>query len=195
MFVKPYTPDKLWSADEYLAWESEQEFKNELIDNRVWLMLGAGPRHASISVNLIVIFHHLFEERDFTPLGGRTCLQIDPESTFVYPDFMLFAGMPQEHFRFNQCFFKDPTVIFEILSPSTEEMDRGRKKELYLQLDSLQSYILISQDEPLIEAYERSGDDWLQHRCAGLESSLLVPALDCEIPLSEIYQQARFEND
>ena len=115
MFVKPYSTDKLWSADEYLAWESAQEFKNELIDKRVWLMLGAGLRHASISVNLIVIFHHLFEERDFTPLGGRACLQIDPESTFVYPDFMLFAGTPPEHFRFNQCFFKDPTVILRLM--------------------------------------------------------------------------------
>ena len=192
MFVKPYSTDKLWSADEYLAWESAQEFKNELIDKRVWLMLGAGLRHASISVNLIVIFHHLFEERDFTPLGGRACLQIDPESTFVYPDFMLFAGTPPEHFRFNQCFFKDPTVIFEILSPSTEEMDRGRKKELYLQLESLQTYILISQDKPLIEARQRAGDVWRYETFAGLDASLLISAPACEIPLSEIYRQVSF---
>ncbi len=192
MFVKPYSPDKLWSADEYLEWESEQEFKNELIDNRVWLMLGAGLRHASISVNLIVIFHHMFEERDFTPLGGRTCLQIDPESTFAYPDFMLFAGMPQEHFRFNQCFFKDPAVIFEILSPSTEEMDRGRKKALYLQLESLQSYILISQDKPLIEAHQRAGDEWRCETFAGLDANLLISAPECEIPLSSIYRELSF---
>ena len=99
-------------------------------------MLGAGLRHDSISLNLIRIFHPMFEEQDFTPLGSRTCLQIDPESTFVYPDFMLFTGIPQENFRFDQCFFKSPTVVFEILSPSTEDMDRGRKKELYLQLES-----------------------------------------------------------
>jgi len=192
MFVKPYSPDKLWSADEYLAWESAQEFKNELIDKRVWLMLGAGPRHASISTNLIFIFHHMFEERDFTPFGSRACLQIDPESTFVYPDFMLLAGMPQEHFRFNQCFFKDPTVIFEILSPSTEDMDRGRKKELYLRLESLQTYILVSQDKPLVEAFTRNADDWQHRVCAGLDASLVIPTPDCEIPLSEVYQQVSF---
>ena len=192
MFVKPYSPDKLWSAEEYLEWESEQEFKNELIDKRVWLMLGAGPRHASISVNLIGIFHHMFEERDFTPLGGRACLQIDPESTFVYPDFMLFAGMPPEHFRFNQCFFKDPSVIFEILSPSKEEMDRGRKKALYLQLESLKTYILISQDKPLIEAFTRKADDWRLRFFSGLDATLVIPAPACEIPLSAIYRQVSF---
>jgi len=193
VFVKQYSPDKLWSADEYLAWESVQEFKNELIDKRVWLMLGAGLRHASISVNLIQIFHHICEERDFTALGSRACLEIDPESTFVYPDFMLFAGMPQEHFRFNQCFFKDPTVVFEILSPSTEDMDRGRKKALYLQLESLQTYILISQDRPLIEAHLKTGGDWQTVKIAGLESSLDIPAPDCEIPLSDVYRRVRFE--
>ena len=192
MLVKPYSPDKLWSAQEYLAWESAQEFKNELIDKRVWLMLGAGLRHASISTNLILIFHPFFEERDFTPLGSRTCLQIDPESTFVYPDFMLFAGTPQEHFRFNQCFFKDPTVVFEILSPSTADMDRGRKKELYLQMESLQSYLLISQEEPLIEAYLREDDDWGYAEYAGLDATLVIPAPNCEIPLSEIYQRVNF---
>ena len=192
MFVKPYTPDKLWSADKYLAWESAQEFKNELIDKRVWLMLGAGLRHARLSVNLIVIFHHLIEEGRFTPLGSRACLQIDPESTFVYPDFMLLAGRPQEHFRFNQCYFKDPTVVFEILSPSTEDMDRGRKKELYLQLESLQTYILISQDRPLIEAYTRDADDWQLRVYSGLDASLVIPPLDCEISLSEVYRRVSF---
>lgn len=193
MFVKPYSPDRLWSADEYLAWESKQEFKNELIDNRVWLMLGAGPRHNSISVNLIVFFHPMFEEREFTALGSRACLQIDPESTFVYPDFMLLTGMPQEHWRCNQCFFQDPTVVIEILSPSTEDMDRGRKKALYLQLESLQTYLLISQDRPLIEAHNRVGDEWRSSKTAGLDSSIVIPAIDCEIPLSDIYRRMHFE--
>ena len=53
MIVKPYTPDRLWSADEYLAWESEQEYKNELIDNCVWIMRGANVQHNVISSNLI----------------------------------------------------------------------------------------------------------------------------------------------
>ena len=192
MFVKPYSPDKLWSADEYLAWESAQEFKNELIDKRVWLMLGAGLRHDSISLNLIRIFNPMFEEQDFTPLGSRTCLQIDPESTFVYPDFMLFTGIPQENFRFDQCFFKSPTVVFEILSPSTEDMDRGRKKELYLQLESLQTYLLVSQDRPMIEAHTRSGEDWRLRIFSGMDATLVIPTPDCEIPLSEIYQQVSF---
>ncbi len=54
MLVKPYMPDRLWSADEYLEWESEQPYKNELIDNRVWIMCGASSRHNLISASLLI---------------------------------------------------------------------------------------------------------------------------------------------
>lgn len=192
MFVKPYEPDRVWSADEYLAWESAQEFKNELIDRRVWLMLGAGPRHNAISMSLMVALHPVVHEQGYELLGSRMCLKVDPDSTYVYPDLTIVRGEPRMSRRLNQHFFEDPTIIFEILSPSTEDMDRGRKKELYLQLESLQTYILISQDRPLIEAHLRSGGDWHNREYSGLDATLFIPTPDCEIPLSEIYQRVSF---
>ena len=92
MIVKPYTPDKLWSADEYLEWESEQEFKNELIDNRVWIMRGANLQHNTISINLIVALLPAARETGCSLLGSRMCLEIDPASTFVYPDMTIVRG-------------------------------------------------------------------------------------------------------
>ncbi|MCY3574027.1 MAG: Uma2 family endonuclease [Chloroflexi bacterium] len=155
-------------------------------------MLGAGRRHGLISVNLMV-HYQMGEARDFTALGSRACLQIDPESTFVYPDFMLFAGLPPEHFRCEQCYFKAPLVVLETLSPSTEVMDRGRKKELCLQLESLQSYLLISQDKPMIEAYNRHDNDWRYQAWQGLDETVEIEALGCELPLREVYRQVNLE--
>ncbi|MDE2634889.1 MAG: Uma2 family endonuclease [Chloroflexota bacterium] len=194
MFVKPYSPDRRWSADEYLAWESVQEFKNELIDNRVWLMLGAGLRHNTISINLMMTMHPTAEEKGFELLLSRMCLKVDPESTYVYPDLSLVQGEPQMSVRMNQHTFENPTVLFEILSPHTEAMDRGRKLDLYLQLDSLDAYFLVAQDKPLIEAHRRAGGEWRFSETAGLDSNLAIPALDCEIPLREVYRRVQFDH-
>ena len=193
MLVKPYMPDRLWSADEYLEWESEQPYKNELIDNRVWIMCGASSRHNLISASLMAALHPLDDEQGYELLGSRMCLKVKPDSTFVYPDLTIVRGEPRMSCRLNQHTFENPAIIFEILSPSTEKMDRTRKRDLYLQLDSLQAYIVVSQEEPHMEMFHRQGDDWLHHESAGLEASLLIPALDCEIPLSEVYRRVRFE--
>ena len=191
MLVKQYMPDRLWSADEYLAWESEQPYKNELIDNRVWVMCGANKRHNLISINLMAALHPLADEQGYELLGSRMCLKVDPDSTFVYPDLTIVRGEPRMSCHLNQHSFEDPTLIFEILSQSTEKMDRTRKKDLYLQLESLQAYILVSQEESQVEMFHRQDDDWQYNVRAGLEANLPIQALDCEIPLSDIYRHVR----
>ncbi len=193
MLVKPYKPDRIWSADEYLAWESEQEFKNELIDNRVWIMCGANSRHNIIGANLIFVLYPLVDDSGFELLGSRMCLEVDPDSTYVYPDMSIVRGEPKMSCRLNQHSFEDPVVIFEILSEGTEKMDRGRKKELYLQLESLDAYVLVSEEQPRVEIFRRQGGAWLYEECAGLDSTLQITAPHCEIPLSEIYRRVRFE--
>ncbi len=193
MMVKPYSPDWLWSADEYLAWESEQEFKNELIDNRVWIMLGASLRHNRILTSLIGTLYPMVLDLDYQVFGSKMCLEVDRYSTFVYPDVAIVRGEPQMSCRFNQHTFENPTVLCEILSTHTEKLDRGRKKDLYLQLESLEAYILVAQDKPQVEMLQRHGERWRQLQFAGLDSSLRIPALDCEIPLSEIYRRVEFE--
>lgn len=193
MLVKPYTPDRHWSADEYLAWESEQPFKNELIDNRVRIMCGASRRHNVISVNLMVALHPLVDEQGYELLGSRMCLKVNPDSTFVYPDMTIVRGEPRMSCRLNQHTFEDPAIIFEILSPSTEKTDRTRKRDLYLQLESLQAYILVSQDKPRIESYSRQDDGWLYQDWSGLNASLEIDAISCKLPLSDIYSKVRLE--
>ena len=193
MLVKPYMPDRLWSADEYLAWESEQPFKNELIDNRVWIMCGASRRHNVINVNLMAALHPLVDEQGYELLGSRMCLKVDSDSTFVYPDMTIVRGEPRMSCRLNQHTFEDPVIIFEILSPSTEMMDRMRKRDLYLQLESLQGYFLVSQDKPRIESYSRQGEGWFYQDWSGLAESLVIDAVSCELPLLDIYNKARLE--
>ena len=108
MLVKQYMPDRLWSADEYLAWESEQPYKNELIDNRVWVMCGANKRHNLISINLMAALHPLADEQGYELLGSRMCLKVDPDSTFVYPDLTIVRGEAADELPLESAQFRGP---------------------------------------------------------------------------------------
>ena len=87
----------------------------------------------------------------------------------------------------------NPTVIFEILSESTEHKDRGIKWRLYQEISSLQHYVMISQSEPAVEVYTRQPDgDWLMHVERGLNGEVRLPAVDLSIPLSGLYEDITF---
>ena len=84
----------------------------------------------------------------------------------------------------------NPTLIVEVLSPTTEAWDRGGKFEQYRQRDSLQEYVLIAQDRPHVERFTRQPDgQWLLTERNGLEASLPLSSIGCELSLSEVYRK------
>ena len=183
----------LVSADHYLAWESQQPYKYELIDNRIHPMTGASLSHNYVNVKLAVALDRRLSEKGCVVYTSDMRVQVEEEGTYTYPDLVVLCGKPRLRPYAEQDTLVNPTLLFEILSPSTELIDRYQKREQYLKIPSLMGYFLVAQDKALIEAHQRSGDDWLQHECAGLDSTLQIPPLDCEIPLSEIYRPVDFE--
>ena len=94
------------------------------------------------------------------------------------------AGQEQHH---------QPSRALQVLSPSTEAYDRGAKWAYYRQLDSLQEYILVSQDKPLVEHYVRQEDgSWKFTATGGLEGAITLPSLGCVLPLAEAYDRVTF---
>ncbi|HLV81212.1 MAG TPA: Uma2 family endonuclease [Chthonomonadaceae bacterium] len=83
-------------------------------------------------------------------------------------------------------------MIIEVLSESTEAMDRGKKWMCYQSLKSLQMYVLVSQDRPLVEIYRRQADDWRYATVEGPENSLSLEAIGCTLRLLEIYDRVEF---
>ena len=186
--------DRLLSAEAFLEWESAQPNKHELIDNRVYDMTGASRAHNLISVKLATALD--------TRLSGKGCeiytsdmrVQVDPVASFTYPDVVVVCGEPRFRGDLAQDTLENPTLLFEILSPSTELIDRNRNLQQYLQLESLQGYFLVAQDKPLIEAYLLHGNDWLYREYAGADSTMVVESLGCRIPLRELYPEMRTES-
>lgn len=185
--------ERLLNVDEFLQWESQQTFRHELINNRVHQMTGASRSHNRIILDLARALEDRLHSEACEVFAVEVGVLVNLEGTYTYPDVMVVCGEQKVRAGAPQTSLENPTLLFEVLSPSTEMYDRSQKLEQYLQIPSLQGYFLVAQDKPLIEARARSGAGWSSYECAGLDSSLVIPALDCEIPLSEVYRRVRFE--
>lgn len=112
---------------------------------------------------------------------------------FSYPDLAIVCGEPLYHDD-KQDVLTNPKVIFEVLSPSTQNYDRGEKFLRYTNtLETLTDYVLISQDAPFVEHFQKQADgNWLKFEVSGLESILKLAAVECDVPLSELYYLVDF---
>ena len=119
-------------------------------------------------------------------------VQVEEAGTYTYPDLVVLCSQPRIRPYAEQDTLLNPTLLFEILSPSTELIDRVQKHAQYLEIPSLQGYFLVSQGKPFIEAHTRKADDWRLRISAGMDATLVIPAPACKIPLSEIYRQVSF---
>ena len=86
----------------------------------------------------------------------------------------------------------NPTVIVEVLSPTTEAYDRGDKFRHYRRIDSLREFVLISQDRMMVERYTRQGNDWVLSDLTDPDQVLKLESIGCQIPLDRIYAKITF---
>jgi len=182
------------SAEEYLALERQAETKSEYINGEIYAMAGASREHNYIAGDL---FGELRSQ-----LRGRNCklfmsdmrVRVRPTGLYTYPDVVVVCGRP----RFDDSqvdVLLNPTVIFEVLSPSTEAYDRGAKFAHYRYLNSLKEYILVAQDRMQVDHFARVGHQWLLTAYSRPEEILQLPALECAIPLAEIYDQVELPEE
>ncbi len=186
--------ERLWTAQEYFHWERQQERKHELHKNRIYAMAGVSRWHNEINGNLVAFFFTRFREKQCRAYFNDLRLAVDWQSTYTYPDLVVVCGRPLFLPGVKPDTLTNPTLIFEILSPSTEYIDRNFKLESYLRLESLQGYFLVAQDAPQIEAYICADDGgWRQELVVGLEATLWLDMLGCAIPLAGIYAGLEFD--
>jgi Uma2 family endonuclease len=186
-------PKTKLTPQDYLAFERKSEIKHEYFDGEIFAMAGAKRNHNIIVGNLAGLVWQNLKGKDceFYPNDMRVFV---PETgLYTYPDLVVVYGEPQ----FQDDIFDtllNPTLLIEVLSESTESYDRGKKFQHYRSIESLQEYILVSQEEARIEKYVKHGDGfWLLSEAVGLESSIEFSSIECEIALSEVYDKVEFE--
>ncbi len=181
-------PIRKLTAEEYLAIERLAEFKSEFYRGEMFAMAGASTAHSLIQANLI---WRLSERLAGTPcraMGSDQRVHISITGLYTYPDVVVFCHPPQ-YLDAHSDTLLNPKVLFEILSDSSEEYDRGTKAHHYLKIESLREFVLVSQKQPLVQVYQRlDNGDWLLHEESTLGGSLSLESIGIVVPLSEIYQ-------
>lgn len=172
---------------QYLVRERAAEERSEYFDGRIVAMSGGTRLHAVIAQN---IGAHLY----FRLPDGCSVVQSDLKvraegaNAFMYPDVLVLCGEPGYIDRKHDV-VTNPTVVFEVLSPSTERHDRTTKAAAYQRIDSLRAYVLVSQKEPRVEVYAREATgEWSCTLYRQYTDTVPLPWIGCELTLAEIYK-------
>jgi Uma2 family endonuclease len=184
-------PKQYVTPEQYLAMERQAEYKSEYYDGEVFAMAGGSEAHSLIAVNLTRELSGQLLERPCRVYNSDMKVHTNMPH-YSYPDVTIVCGEPQfvdEH----RDTLLNPTVVIEVLSPTTEAWDRGGKFQQYRQRESLQEYVLIAQDQPHIERFVRQADgQWLMSEVSGLEAVLPMPSIGCELALALVYLKVEF---
>jgi len=178
-------PTLLVSVEDYLRHEAEGAIRHEYIGGRVHAMAGTSEVHNLIAVNLVSAFH--------AHLRGGPCkaymsdfkvrLEINREDIFYYPDVMVACqrvGVEQYYLRY-------PTLLVEVLSPSTENIDRREKLLNYPQISTVEEYVMIAQGTREVTIHRRA-EDWAPRLLSTADDIAEFRSIKLSLPLTRIYE-------
>jgi Uma2 family endonuclease len=197
----PDRDHRLFSIDAYLALERTEEERHEYLDGCVYAMAGESPDHGRICMNLAVSLGTQLRGTPCEAFAKDTKVRCGPtprpgqsmQGLFAYPDLVVVCGALQFHDQARDVLL-NPTVIVEVLSPSTEAFDRGEKFRRYRTwLPTLTDYVLVAQDCPLVDHYHRQEDGtWVLRALEGLQACIHLETISCTVLLADVYERIVF---
>lgn len=180
------------SYGEYCERERIARIRSEYHHGRTFAMAGGTIDHAAIARNLLLALGPALAGSNCAVYGSDLRIRIDAAGHDTYADLMILCGPPRFTSATRDC-VTNPRVLFEVLSPSPERYDRGKKFESYGRLPSLAEYVLIAQDRVRAEVFRRQDQDrWLLMIADGSDASLYLESVGVPIPLAALYQGVAF---
>jgi Uma2 family endonuclease len=181
--AKPGSP--LLTADEYLEFEQSAAVRHEFVGGMLYAMSGCSESHHRIAVNLVAAIH--------SHLRGGPCkayisdfklrLKAGQDDIFYYPDVMVACG--QE--GISDYYLEQPKLVIEVLSPSTERIDRSEKALNYRRIPTLEEFVLIAQNRPHMQI-QRRADGWQSTVVTSLDATAEFRSIALSLPLRQIYE-------
>jgi Uma2 family endonuclease len=175
-----------FSPEEYLAWEAEQLEKHEYVDGEVFAMAGAAEGHITVSLNLAMALRQHLKGSACRTFMADMKVQADTDKAFFYPDVVVTCSARDAQ---DPLVKREPTLIVEVLSPSTAAYDRGAKFSSYRQLASLQEYVLIDTDTRATDVYRKGADGlWVLHPFAR-EDAVELASVALTVPAAVLFDE------
>ncbi len=178
--------EQLMSLDEFLAWERDQPEKHEYAGGVITMMTGASLAHATITMNVAFALRQALRGTGCRPFVNDA--KVIASDSVRYPDIVVTC----EPVTGTDDIVPEPIIVIEVISPSTEREDRGRKKFDYFATPSIRQYAIIEQDERLIDLYTRTGDRWSDEIVEG-DAVLKLSSIGVAISLDTIYEDAELD--
>jgi Uma2 family endonuclease len=187
---------------EYLEIEQAAAHKSEFYDGEMFpvhppagprMMAGASKPHNIVFRNLLLkLGARLGDDGPCQLFAADQRVKIDAHGHWCYPDILIVCGEP-EYAADDPDALTNPKVVIEVLSPATERYDRTTKVRHYAALPSVQEYVLVAQDEPLVERYVRLPDgQWGRAEFAGLDATLALATVAASVPMADVYRRVAF---
>ncbi len=188
------TSDTRITEADYLAQDAESEVKHEFSGGEIIAMTGVSNAHSIITTNTVYRLYDQLMQDDCIVHSSDMRVQVREAGAYRYPDITIVCGEPLFADTTPES-LQNPVVLIEVLSESTQQTDREQKLQEYLQIASLQEYLLIAQNEPRIERYLRQTDseEWLYVAVDGLDASLELPSVACRLHLRDVYRRIAFD--
>jgi len=184
---------KGFTLGQYLEYELKTGEKHEYYRGEIFAMVGGTPRHSLIATNFLRESSGSLKDKPCVAYNGDLRIMVDPAGLYTYPDASIICG-ELEIDPDTPNTVKNPTVLVEVLSDSTEAYDRGDKSAFYRSIPSLKALVLIAQSHPHAECFTRqTTGGWLLTEFRSLSDSLILEPVGISIPLAEIYRNVKFD--
>ncbi|MEA5618373.1 Uma2 family endonuclease [Cronbergia sp. UHCC 0137] len=180
------SPLNIFSVEEYLEAEKSSDIRHEYVAGQVFAMAGASEEHNLIAGNIYAILR--------PHLRGSSCrafvsdmkvkVKVSRADIFYYPDILVTCN-PEDKERY---FKTRPSLIIEVLSNSTAKTDKREKRINYQNLDSLQEYVLVYQNEIKVEVYRQDIEGNWSTEVLGKEDKLRLDSVDLTLTMDDIYE-------
>ncbi|MGA1856540.1 Uma2 family endonuclease [Azospirillum sp. 11R-A] len=173
---------KPWiSPQDYLATERSAEVRHEYVDGEIFAMVGASLNHARIVARLGYAIRQAALRRGCDAFTNDVKVRVEAANAYYYPDIVATCAADDDPYV-----VKDPVLVVEVLSDSTEAIDRREKRTNYQKIPSLREIVLVSQSERLVEIYRRDGSGWTVDVVR--DGPVMLAALDLSLPLDAVYE-------
>jgi Uma2 family endonuclease len=182
-------PKRYITEEEYIEFEAASARKHEYYQGEVFALTGGTEPHNLLSGNAYASLHAQLRRRPCRVYNSDQRVKVLTTGLHTYPDVTIVCGQSQ-FIESSRLTITNPTVIIEVLSPSTERYDRGMKFQHYRTIPSFQDYILIAQDEHRIEHFTRQENGiWLLYEAIGITAQIVIRSIECVLTVEDVYEK------